>query len=328
MTLPAFDRPWLLAALALAVLPLLRGSLRATPHAWLDMLPADPLSTALNVLLRCLLTTALALAVLAAAGMHLKAREVERLGYGSHIVLLLDRSKSMDDSFAGTTPSGNERAKAEMARQLLNDFIDHRPHDLLGVAEYSTSPLFVMPLTANRQAAHAAIDATAAPALAYTHISKGLAMALDFFADQPEAAARSILLVSDGAAVIDPDSEARLRTLFKATHVRLYWLFLRTANNPGIFTEPADSRDDNAQTMPERYLHRFFVSLGIPYQAYEAENPDAMRKAIADIDQLERLPLTYVARIPRQDLVDGCLQALAVVMLLLLALKACEVSRP
>jgi mxaC protein len=90
-----------------------------------------------------------------------------------------------------------------------------------------------MPLTENKQAIQSAISAMSTPALAYTNISKGLAMALSFFDQQPVTGAR-VLLVSDGAAAIDPDSELELRKLFKESQVRLYWIFLRSQNSPGL----------------------------------------------------------------------------------------------
>lgn len=323
-----FETPWALAGLLLMLVPLLRSSLPATSYPWLAMLPADPLSQLLTLLIRVLGMAAIAALFLGWSGIHLKERNIERIGHGAHIVLLLDRSSSMDNTFAGTTPgTTGEQSKADAARRLLSEFVDNRPHDLLGVAAYSTSPLFVMPLTENKQAVHAAIDATAMPALAYTNISKGLGMALSFFDQQPMQGSRIILLVSDGAAVIDPDSEAALRVAFKQQQVRLYWLFLRTDNSPGIFALPEDARDDNAQAMPERYLHLFFSSLQIPYQAYEAENPTAMQKAIADINRLEQLPLHYRETIPKQDLSAACYRWLALFIACLLGLKLCEASK-
>lgn len=336
----AFETPWALAGMLLMVLPLLRSGMQATAYPWLEMLPADPLSQAITLIIRLLSMAAIAALVLGLSGVYLKEQKVERIGHGAHIVLLLDRSSSMDNTFAGKAPSGSddgrdaggratqgavaEESKADAARRLLSEFVDQRPHDLIGIAAYSTSPLFVMPLTENRDAVHAAIDASATPALAYTNISKGLSMALSFFEQQPVQGSRILLLVSDGAAVIDPDSEQALRVLFKQQQIRLYWLFLRTENSPGIFAEPDDPRDDNAQSMPELYLHRFFSSLDIPYQAYEAENPDAMQKAIADINRLEQLPLHYQASIPKQDLSGPCYAWAALLIALLLGLKFCE----
>jgi mxaC protein len=265
--------------------------------------------------------------VLGIAGLHRREQSRERIGHGAHIVLLLDRSSSMDNSFAGRAPNGIEESKATAARRLLTDFVNQRQNDLIGVAEYSTSPLFVMPLTENKIAVQAAIAATETPALGFTHVSKGLGMALSFFQQQLVTGSRIVLLVSDGAAAIDHDSEQKLRLWFKQQQVRLYWVFLRTANSPGIFDKPEDSRDDNAQAMPELYLHQFFLGLGSPYQAYEAESPDALKQAIADINRLENLPMHYVERIPKQDLSSACYSVATLLLLILLGVKFCEVKR-
>jgi mxaC protein len=322
------ESPWLLAMLPLALLPLAGKGMREHAHPGLMLLPPDPLSELLIWLIRLLAMLAMAGLVLGMAGLHRRGQSVEHIGHGAEIVLLLDRSNSMDNSFAGRAPNGNEgeESKSAAARRLLTDFVNRREHDLIGVAEYSTAPLFVMPMTENKEAVRAAIAATSTPALAYTHVSKGLGMALSFFERPIVSGSRLILLVSDGAAAIDPDSEQKLRQWFKEKQVHLYWLFLRTANSPGIYDQPADPRDDNAQAMPERYLHQFFSSLNIPYQAYQAESPDAMKQAIADISRLENLPIHYFERIPRQDLSGVCYLASAVLLLLLLGVKGAEVK--
>ncbi|MEI8571756.1 VWA domain-containing protein [Methylomonas sp. LW13] len=320
-----FEYPWVLLGLGLCLLPMWRMGMVANPYPWLAILPVDPLSLAISALIRLLGVLAIGGLILGLAGAYQQEQQVERIGHGAHIVMLLDRSNSMDNTFAGKTPeTQGEESKANAARRLLNQFVDHRAHDLIGIAEYSTSPLFVLPLTENKAAIHAAIDATALPALAYTNVSKGLSMALEFFDSRPVTGSRIVLLVSDGAAVIDPDSEAALRELFKQRQVSLYWVFLRTANSPGLFEVPDDPRDDNAQAMPERYLHLFFNSLHIPYQAYEAETPGALQQAIDDINRLENRPLHYFERIPKQDLSTRCYAFAAALMLLLLGVKLCE----
>lgn len=323
----AVDTPWALTGLVLALLPLFNSGMRSSPAPWTALLPADTLSVVIACCLRLCAVAAIAGLVLGMAGLHRTEQSRERIGHGAHIVLLLDRSSSMDNTFAGRAPNGVEESKATAARRLLTDFVKQRQTDLIGVAEYSTSPLFVMPLTENKDAVTAAIAATATPALGFTHVSKGLGMAISFFEQQPVTGSRIVLLVSDGAAAIDQDSEQKLRLWFKQQQIRLYWIFLRTANSPGIFDKPEDSRDDNAQAMPELYLHKFFLELGSPYQAYEAESPDALNQAIADINQLENLPMHYVERIPKQDLSAVCYSVAAFLLLVLLGVKFCEVKR-
>ena len=323
----AVDNPWALTGLLLALLPLFNTGMRTSPAPWLALIPADALSVVIVCCLRLCAMAAIAGLILGMAGLHRTEQSRERIGRGAHIVLLLDRSSSMDNTFAGRAPNGSEESKATAARRLLTDFVKQRQTDLIGVAEYSTSPLFVMPLTENKNAVQAAIAATATPALGFTHVSKGLGMALSFFEQQPVTGSRIVLLVSDGAAAIDHDSEQKLREWFKQQQVRLYWIFLRTAGSSGIFDKPEDSRDDNAQAMPERYLHQFFLGLGSPYQAYEAESPDALKKAIADINQLENLPMHYFERIPKQDLSAACYTVASLLLLILLGVKFFEVKR-
>ncbi|MCX7099740.1 MAG: VWA domain-containing protein [Methylococcales bacterium] len=320
----AVTTPWVLAGLLLALLPVFSRGMTTSPTPYLPLLPPDPLSAVLAVLLRLCAMTAIAGLVLGMAGLYRSEQRVERIGLGAHIVLLLDRSSSMDNSFAGRAPNGKEESKADAARRLLTAFVQQRQNGMMGVAEYSTSPLYVMPLTENKQAVQAAIAATATPALGFTHVSKGLSMALSFFQGQTVTGSRIIVLVSDGAAVIDHDSEQKLREWFKQQQVHLYWVFLRTANSPGLFDKPEDSRDDNAQVMPERYLHQFFSSLGSPYQAYQAESPNALKQAIADIDHLENTPLHYWERIPKQDLSGLCYRWASIMLAVLLAVKFCE----
>jgi mxaC protein len=322
----AVDSPWLLAGLVLVLLPLFNNGMRITPNPWLNMIPADSLSTFLSLLVRLVAMSSIAGLILGMAGLHRTEQSIERIGRGAHIVILLDRSNSMDNSFAGKAPSGKEESKADSARRLLSEFVSQRKTDLIGVAEYSTAPLFVIPLTENKQAVLAAIAATSTPALAYTHVSKGLGMALSFFQQQAVTGSRIVLLVSDGAAAVDADSEQKLREWFKQQQVSLYWIFLRTANSPGIFDKPLDSRDDNAQAMPELYLHKFFSSLGSSYKAYVAESPNALREAIADINRLENLPMYYLELVPRLDLTSYCYQLALLLMTLLLGVKYFEVN--
>jgi len=323
----AVNAPWALAGLLLTLLPLFNSGMRSSPAPWTALIPGDTLSVFIVCCLRLCAVAAIAGLVLGIAGLHRTEQRRERIGHGAHIVLLLDRSSSMDNTFAGRAPNGVEESKATAARRLLTDFVKQRQTDLIGVAEYSTSPLFVMPLTENKNAVTAAIAATATPALGFTHVSKGLGMAISFFEQQPVTGSRIVLLVSDGAAAIDHDSEQKLRLWFKQQQVRLYWIFLRTAGSTGIFDQPEDSRDDNAGAMPELYLHKFFLGLGSPYQAYEAESPDALKQAIADINQLENLPMHYFERIPKQDLSAVCYSVSAFLLLVLLGVKFCEVKR-
>jgi mxaC protein len=125
--------------------------------------------------------------------------------------------------------------------------------------------------------------------------------ALAQFERQPYNGSRAILLVSDGGAQLDADMQQRIADSMKRERVALYWLYLRTNRSPGLLADselPAVSQDQ----VPEHFLHRFFARMGTPYHAYEAEDPNALRRAIEDVDRLEHLPIRYQLAAPPHDL--------------------------
>lgn len=296
-----FTSPLWLLALPLALMPLMASVLDEQRYPSFADLGNDPLSTALDWAIRLLGIVAIAALILGNAGIASREQELPRLGEGAHIVLLMDRSSSMDNTFAGRQPSGEEESKSEAARRLLKAFVADRAHDRFGIAAFSTAPMVVLPLTDHKDILFAAIDAMDRPGLAFTDVGRGLALALKMHNQDTSSAPRAIVLVSDGAAVIGRRLQEDLRAAFAKRSMRLYWLFLRTAGTRGIFAPPADGEDDTPQVLPERHLNKFFESLRIPYKAYEAENPTAVQTAIEDINRLERMPIAYTETTPRID---------------------------
>jgi mxaC protein len=315
--------PLALCLLPLALAPLAFSALRPTKFPSIDAAPQDVVSNLVAFGLRAASIVAIGASVLAAASPYREGRIVHRSGEGAEIAILIDRSASMNETFAGRQPSGEEESKAAAAKRILDGFIGRRAHDLFGVTAFSTSPMLVMPMTDRREAVRSAIAAIDRPGLGYTNIGRGLAMALSMFGAGGEARSRVILLVSDGAAVIDPRIQDELRADFRKIDPNLYWLFLRTAGAKGIGDRPK-AGEDTPQAMPERHLDLFFKSLGVDYRAFEAEGPAAVEEAIAEIDRLERHPIRYADRIPREDLTDLSLAVAAVATLLLLAAKFTE----
>ncbi|MGH8601348.1 MAG: vWA domain-containing protein [Gammaproteobacteria bacterium] len=298
--------PLVLAALPLALLPFFSSALRNQPYPWVKALPIDRMSNVLGHALRVLAALAIASVIVGIAGFHRVEQTVQRVGSGAHLVLLFDRSSSMDYGFGGHRSNGEEESKAHAARRLLLQFVARRKNDLIGIASFSTSAMFVLPLSGHREAIEAAIGAMDAPGLGATNIAKGLAMALSFFQGKPYTGSRVIVLVSDGATEIDHRSQADLRKWFKDLRVGLYWIFLRTAGSPGITEDGEHLPDDDSDAIPARHVHEFFASLETAYHLHEAEDPRALERAIGSIDALESLPLRYSEQIPRQDLSGWC----------------------
>ncbi|RFC63522.1 VWA domain-containing protein [Fulvimarina endophytica] len=320
----AFDHPVLLLALPFALLPLVVSVLRRSPHPNIAAAVPDRPSRLLSIALPILGLLALACLILALAGLHRTDQVVFREGRGAHLMILIDRSSSMESTFANRRPDGAEESKANAARRLLTDFIERRAHDRVGVAMFSTAPLQAVPLTDRHEIVKSAIATMDFPGLAQTNVGRGLALAAGAFGSETAAASRAILLVSDGAGVISREVQAQLRDTIGRRPVNLYWLFLRTDGAKGIFDVPASGEHDTPQTRPERHLHLFLQTLGVPYRAFEADSPDAVREAIAEIDRLEARPLAYEEEVPRLDLERYAYLGAAIALALLVLAKSFE----
>ncbi len=315
--------PWVLALLPLAVLPCFGSLIQLSGHACTRLVPSDWLSTGLDRALTGLGVLAIASIVIGMAGPYRGGTAIDRVGRGAHIVLALDRSSSMDQTFAGAPPQGGEESKAQSARRLLVRFVEARPADMYAITAFSTTAMQVLPWTTNVTAVKAATQVLAQPGLAFTHVAKGLAMALSFFQRTLDTGSRVIILVSDGAAIIDYEDQQKLKQWFQHFGVSLYWIFLRTANSPGLTGGSTAQDGASMQAQPERFLHQFFQELGVPYRAYEAEDPTALAKAIDDIGRLEQQPLRYQEVLPKYDLDSYCFTlALGAVLLLLAARRS------
>lgn len=323
MTLDFDNTAWLLL-LPLALLPWLWHGQRRLPWDSIGALPRDPSARMLDIGLRALASLAIVAALLGLAGMHGEGQPIERVGTGAHIVIALDRSASMADGFAGSEGAADQ-AKGVAASRLLTEFISSRPRDMFGVTYFSTAPLHALTLTADHDAVRAAIAASASPGAGLTNIAAGLTMALNEFRDQPRTGSRVILLVSDGAAYVDPRAQAIIRRLFQEYRAELYWIFLRTSGGSSPTQPP--SADAGPDLAPEYHLDLFFRDLGVPYRLYEADNPRSLEKAIDDVSRLQNMPLRYIEQQPRRDLYALAYWLATACALALLAARVLELRR-
>ena len=118
-----WSQSYLFLLLPLVVLPWINHNQEKT-IAWAEFVPVDPLSRVIGLTLKTLASIALAALVFALAGPYEPEKKVERGGEGAEIVLLLDRSRSMDDAFAVKTQAalvsvGNKDSKRRVARSYL-----------------------------------------------------------------------------------------------------------------------------------------------------------------------------------------------------------------
>jgi mxaC protein len=324
--------------------PLLRSG-------WLAHAPVDRASAWLDAVLRAAAVLAVAALAVALAGPHLPEYNVQRIGRGAEVVLLLDRSRSMDQGFApgqalpaaarannaatvdfyfSQSPARLKESKGQVARRLLSDFTAQRPDDRFALIVFSTLPLRVFDFNDKPDFIQAGIGAgDVGRGLSETNIGTALAAALDAFDGRPYSGSRIVMLVSDGGDRLDSDTRERLARQVREQRVSIYWLYLRTASSPSL-AGTANSNSNSAEmndSVPELLLHRYFQSLDVPYRAYEASDTRALERAISDVNRSEKLPIVQEDTLPRRDLSPWAHGLALGCVLLLLAAQALELRR-
>jgi len=323
-----FSHPWLLWLLPLAILPLLLQRAHARHYSWVDMLPKDPLSDLIGLILKILAVLTLVFIILGLAAPHTTETKVERIGVGAQIALVLDRSASMDDPFSGTTvATGNTtvgETKSVAAARLITEFVKSRQQDMFGMITFSNSAMYVLPLSENKKAVIAAVQATGGNALFQTNIGSGLTSSAALFDKIPDSGSRAVILLSDGAGRVDANTQQKIKDWFDRLHISLYWIVLRQPGGISIF-DPNFKPVEDQPLPPEIELNEFFKTLKTPFKAYEAEDPKSLQLAMNDINNREKKPIKYFEKIPGHEYSNVCFIIAALMIGLLLGVKHFEV---
>jgi mxaC protein len=330
MTLPFdFVHPWLLALLPLALLPLWRSRRDAIGFSYVSWLPRDRAGQILGWFWRGCAVLAIASAIVALAGAGRPQSAVVRTGHGAEILVLMDRSRSMDDNMQPSdwrtidplsrlAHLSRGPQKSRVARTLISRFVAQRPDDRFALTLFSTRPMSVVPFTQDDETVEAGIDAAGVGrGLSNTDVGRALLAAIGEFEHREYTGSRIILLVSDGGAFLPDPIRKLVRSGLQRDHVSLYWIHLKSYNTPAL-----DSEEPGADSHPEVALHRFFKTLTTPYRVYEAEVQEDLAKAVADVGRQQNLPLDFVEQIPRADYSRVFIALAAVACALLLAGRA------
>lgn len=316
--------PWVLWFLPLAFIPLIFKETSLQYYSWNEMIPKDRLSSIIAIILKFIATLILIMIIIGLSGPHSRQKEIEKTGIGAQIGLVLDRSASMDDPFAGNDQTKVGEIKSAAAARLIIEFVQSRANDMIGMVTFSNSAMYVLPLTDNKNAIISAVRATAGNALFQTNIGSGLTTGAELFNKVPDSGSRAVILLSDGGGRIDAATQEKIKDWFGRFKISLYWIVLRQPGGISIFNTSFKARDDDALP-PQIELNEFFKSLNSPFQAYEAEDPKTLQKAIEDINQKEKKPIKYFEKIPGQDYSTHCFVTAALLMIALLTLKLIEV---
>lgn len=322
----AFTHPWLLWAMPLSLLPLLLERAHSRHYSWIGLLPTDPISSLIGLLLKVLATLSILFILLGLAGPHSLEQQVERVGIGAQIGLVLDRSASMDDPFAGDEEGHVGETKSIAAARIISNFVKSRRNDMMGVITFSNSAMYVLPLTENKEAVLSAVQATAGNSLFQTNIGGGLTKSIELFKKVPDSGSRAIILISDGAGRVSDMVQQKLRDWLQRYNISLYWIVLRQPNGITIFDPKYTESGYDGHIPTEIILYQYFQTLRTPFNAYEASDPKSLEAAIADINSKEKKQIHYMEKIPGHDYTNICYWIAVVMIGILLAVKYLEVK--
>jgi mxaC protein len=299
-----FAFPWVLVLLPLAVLPLLRRRSDTLVFSSVAWLPADELGRVAGWVARGAAALAIAAIVVGLAGPGRSQLQVLRTGSGAQILILMDRSASMDEPMGSKgveAPRGD--SKNNVARAALTRFVEQRPNDRLAFMMFGTNPMLAMPFTYNHRVIEAAVAATAiGRGMPDTELDRGMLAAIAQFDGRLSSGRRAIVLVSDGGALLDEPMRRRIEAGLLRNRISLYFIYLRSS----VFSPDLNATMPVSAKSAEAQLHRFFLTLKTPYRLFQAEDPKGMMAAIAEINRQQNATTTFVEHLPRQDLSLYC----------------------
>ena len=317
----SFAHPLWLILLPLSALPFIASISDKTAISNIKIFEQDGISKKITMLCRSLMSLIIVLLIVILANPWSKSTSITEIGKGAQLVFLIDRSVSMAKPFIGDDDNKSE-IKSLAARRILKDFISQRPSDMIGIVGFSNSALYASKITKNRSYTYAAIDAATGSSINQTNIGSGITSGLFMFSEIETTGSQALVLLSDGAGKISKRVKERIAEMLNEKKINLYWIIIKEPNDVSLFSgntylegrEPTVIKLDN-----------FFQSLNTEYKAYEAENPDALSSAIADIDQKEKKPIKIERDIPGKNYNPSILKLLFVLIVSLIAIKNIKV---
>jgi mxaC protein len=328
--MPLFDyqlaQPFMLLLLPLLLLPWFTRT-QVKTIAYANFISIDPLSKLIGITLKSFASIVIACLIISLAQPYIPEKVIERVGKGAEVLMLVDRSRSMDDPFvsqstksegASTSRSvGKGNSKRRVANQYLQEFVNKRPDDRFGFILFSNKALDILPLSYNRESIHATINASSlGRGLSETNIASALIKAAEMYSAEAYRGARTVLLVSDGGQQFTDDEKQTIATLYQQENISLYWIYMGQVKNIGS-TIPVDD-DGWTANRPEKKLQVFFSSLKIPYRVFSADSVSSFSATMNTIDKQQHQTLMVEEMMPKQSKTAPFLWTAMLILLLLL----------
>ena len=299
-----FTTPWVLAILPLALLPLIDRQSDNIGFPALFWLPADSLGPTLRKIFSLISVLCLAALIIALAGPGSSQTDEERIGRGAELLILMDRSASMDAPVRRHQLKPGEQArpeepKSQVVRQALSWLVNERPENRYALTLFNVSAIPVAPFSDDDSLIQAGLAASGiGRGPNKTNMGLALVSAIEQFDNRSYTGSRAILLVSDGGARLDEDTRRLISDGLLRNRINLYFIYIQSSeNSPDLETVGPDAD----AVVEEIALHVFFQQLDTSYRVFEANDPESMKASVQEIDKQENLPLRYLEPVPRVD---------------------------
>lgn len=215
---------------------------------------------------------------------------------GIDIVLTLDASGSMK------AEDFQPQNRLEVAKDAAVDFIEERPSDRIGLVAFAGQAVTQAPLTLDHESLKGAVGRVEIGGLAEgTAIGTALATAVHRLRAS-DAESRIVILLTDGvnnAGQIDPLTAAETA---RALGVKVYTIGVGTTGEaPYLLEDPRFGRRyvRVVVRIDEEILQQISARTGGRY--FRATDPQALTDVYAEIDRLERSPLSGRRPVVRLD---------------------------
>ncbi len=299
-----FQYPWVLTLLALlpvyAVLCGRTGRQSAVQFSSADIVRAAgaTVRSAAGRWLLFLRLLVVALGIIALAGPRFANEHTETSTTGVDIMLCLDLSWSME---AQDMAGPNERvSRFDIARDTLEDFIQKRPNDRLGLIAFSAVPYVVSPLTLNHDWLIQNLNRLHVGLIRDlgTAIGDAAASAAKRLSNVKDAKSRIIILLTDGdnnAGSLDPVPAAQLAAALGAKVYTIGIGIEKPCNLPQfnpdtgqLILDPMGNIIPAMTLQPANYSVLGKMAGLSRAKFYRATNRAELQSIYADIDRLEK----------------------------------------
>ena len=261
-----------------------------------------PFTLALRRAARALRWVTIALVVLAMARPQTGRKLTQVSSEGIDVVLVMDTSGSMQAlDLDSDRPIQRRRNRLAVARDVVREFVEGRPHDLLGLVVFGDEAFTQCPLTLDHTVLRDLLDdVEVGVAGDRTAIGSAVGTAVKRLV-RSRAKSKVVVLLTDGRSNAGTLAPATAAELARSQGVKIYTIGAGARGRAPFLVESVFGPRVVYQDVEidEEQLRSIAQVTGGAY--YRAEDREALRRIYEEIDRLERTEITTESYVEYED---------------------------